>query len=131
MNHRPAKQMKKQTKNKPKGNPYLSFGAIAFVILLTVSLGLYYYYGLTSLLSYLIGINLASATITGLDKGAAKGNSLRVPEIIFFTIALLGGALGILTCMHLIRHKTRKHGFVFTLGALALVQLYLISLIIK
>lgn len=45
------------------------------------------------------------------DKRQAKQRAWRTPEATLLTIAFLGGALGTLLAMQLVRHKTRTAKF--------------------
>lgn len=66
------------------------------------------------ILLYLLTINAAGFLSMLLDKQKARKNRWRIPEATLLTIALLGGSIGSLVGMYLVRHKT-KH-FKFTLG---------------
>ena len=66
------------------------------------------------ILLYLLTINAAGFVSMLLDKQKARKNRWRIPESTLLTIALLGGSIGSLVGMYLVRHKT-KH-FTFTLG---------------
>jgi len=50
--------------------------------------------------------------LMGFDKRRARGRGRRVPERTFFTLALLGGAFGILAGSSMFRHKTLKASFI-------------------
>ncbi len=63
-------------------------------------------------LVYLAGINLIAACVTLYDKHISKrprGSIRRVPEKTFVRFSMLGGGIGTLLCMLLIRHKTKAH----------------------
>ena len=66
------------------------------------------------ILLYLLTINAAGFLSMLLDKHKARKNLWRIPESTLLTIALLGGSIGSLVGMYLVRHKT-KH-LKFTLG---------------
>ena len=66
------------------------------------------------ILLYLLTINAAGFLSMLVDKQKARKNRWRIPEATLLTIALLGGSIGSLVGMYLVRHKT-KH-FKFTLG---------------
>ena len=65
-------------------------------------------------LIYFLIINAAGFLSMLLDKQKARKNLWRIPESTLLTIALLGGSIGSLVGMYLVRHKT-KH-LKFTLG---------------
>jgi uncharacterized membrane protein YsdA (DUF1294 family) len=56
------------------------------------------------------------------DKNRAKKKLWRVPEAVLFTLALLGGSLGIWAGMYLGRHKTRHLKFVVGIPLILIVQ---------
>lgn len=63
-------------------------------------------------LVYLIGINLITFLIWGIDKWKAKHGKWRIPESTLLLLAALGGSLGASVGMILFHHKTRKSLFV-------------------
>ena len=66
------------------------------------------------MLLYLLIINAAAFILMLADKIKSKKNAWRIPEKILFLAAILGGSIGSLLGMFLLRHKT-KH-FSFLLG---------------
>ena len=60
---------------------------------------------------YALIINVFGFFIIGLDKEKAKRNRWRIKEGTIFTIAFLGGAIGILLSMKIFHHKTKKPTF--------------------
>ena len=60
--------------------------------------------------------------LAGYDKAAAGGASLRVPEAVLFSGALIGGAPGLLLAMKIFRHKTRKASFQFVVATIIVLQ---------
>jgi uncharacterized membrane protein YsdA (DUF1294 family) len=77
--------------------------------------------------SYVASINLSAFVLMALDKSRAQVHGLRVPEAILFVAALLGGSIGTLFAMRLVRHKTASPQFQLVLGVIFLGQLWLIS----
>lgn len=77
---------------------------------------------------YLILINAVSFLLMIVDKYKAKRNLWRIPERTLFLLASLGGSIGILAGIHLIRHKS-KH-LSFTIGVPVILGLQLIAGII-
>ena len=65
------------------------------------------------LLYYLLGINLVTFIIYGIDKMKAIKNRRRVKESFLFTLVMLGGFAGAFLGMFSFHHKTRK--FIFYL----------------
>jgi len=79
---------------------------------------------------YIILINAAGFLIMLIDKQNAISRRRRVPEAVLQTIALVGGSIGSIAAMWLLRHKTRKAlfqtGFYFSF-VLNVIFLYLLS----
>ena len=63
------------------------------------------------LLWTLIGLNLLSFALYGIDKSKAKRGAWRIPEKTLLLAALLGGSLGALLGMEVFRHKTKHWKF--------------------
>lgn len=67
-------------------------------------------------LIYLAAISLVSAAVALYDKYAAKKRPRhRVPEIVLFCLAALGGSAAMYCTMLLIRHKTKHKRFMIGL----------------
>ena len=60
---------------------------------------------------YLVGINLLSFVVYGIDKYLAVNNKYRISEYNLFVFAIFGGAMGALLGMKVFHHKTRKLSF--------------------
>jgi uncharacterized membrane protein YsdA (DUF1294 family) len=82
---------------------------------------------LAPLAAYFVGINFGGFVLMGLDKSLAKSGSLRTPERIFFAVAALGGAVGILVAMYFVRHKTKNAAFQAMLLLIVGAQVFLVS----
>lgn len=63
---------------------------------------------------YILGINILTFIIYGIDKLKAKKNKWRVPEKTLLLLALVGGSVGAFLAMRAFHHKT-KH-WQFTIG---------------
>ena len=74
---------------------------------------------------YLLIINAVGVLIMLADKRRAQKKLWRVPEATLFTIAILGGSIGVLLGMRLFRHKTRKPRFYIGIPLLLALQLAL------
>jgi uncharacterized membrane protein YsdA (DUF1294 family) len=72
---------------------------------------------------YLIIVNAAAFTVTGLDKSKAKRKARRVSEKQLFTLAAIGGAAGVWAAMRLFRHKTKHNSFVIGIPVLLLLHI--------
>lgn len=65
--------------------------------------------------AFLVAVNVNALFLMGLDKSLSGSAALRVPEVLLFVIALLGGVPGIVLGSHIFKHKTRKAAFQFVL----------------
>ena len=57
---------------------------------------------------YLIGINILTFVIYGIDKYNAIHKKYRVSEYNLFVFSFFGGAIGALVGMRVFHHKTKK-----------------------
>ncbi len=80
---------------------------------------------------YLILINVIAFIVWCADKHFAKTNHRRIPEKVLFFWALIGGGLGSLCAMQMVRHKTKhwyfKIGIPLIFAAQAAAFLWLIT----
>ena len=67
-------------------------------------------------------MNIVAAVAAFTDKRRSKKGGWRIPEKNLFTLALLGGSLGMFLMMKAIRHKTLHKRFMIGLPLLFLVQ---------
>ncbi len=74
----------------------------------------------------IISLNLIGFLLIGLDKYKSKRNKRRIRERTFFSIAILGGCIGVLAGMYFFRHKTKHPSFVWGLPIILILQLILI-----
>ncbi|MDW7670134.1 MAG: DUF1294 domain-containing protein [Bacillota bacterium] len=65
--------------------------------------------------AYYLMVSLLAFTLMGIDKLKAVKNRRRIPEKMLMGLALMGGALGVITGMLVFRHKIRNP--LFYLGA--------------
>ena len=75
------------------------------------------------LLVYLLIINAIGFLIMLADKYKAVKKKWRIPEKTLFAIALLGGSLGCLGGMYLVRHKTQHLSFTLGMPVILAVQI--------
>ncbi len=80
-----------------------------------------------ALLIYLGAINLFAMIPVFVDKRKAQRHQWRVPERVFFLLALAGGSIGTYAAMRLCHHKTKHKRFMLGLPAILIVQLVLIG----
>ena len=76
------------------------------------------------LFAYLLLINAAGFLIMLIDKRKAIKNRWRIPERTMFTVAILGGSLGVYAGMQTFRHKTKHDKF--TIGVPLILSLQMI-----
>ncbi|MBO4419176.1 MAG: DUF1294 domain-containing protein [Oscillospiraceae bacterium] len=73
-----------------------------------------------------LGVNLLSLLVFGLDKALAVGRKRRIPEATLLTLAFLGGSVGAMLGMTVFHHKTdaRAHpAFVWGIPGMFLLEL--------
>lgn len=75
------------------------------------------------LMLYLVVLNLYGLAIMGIDKRKAEKSRYRIPEKIFFIIALLGGGAGIYAGMKLFHHKTLHNKFRYGIPTILLANI--------
>ncbi len=77
-------------------------------------------------LLYLLLINAASFLLMLVDKRRAKRNLWRIPESTLMISAALGGSIGALMGMYIVRHKTRHPKFTLGIPAMLAAQIALL-----
>lgn len=83
------------------------------------------------ILLYLIAINLTTLVVYADDKRRAKRGLWRTSEKTLLTLAAVGGSVGALLAMLLVRHKTRHMAFVVGVPVILLLQLALAYLLLE
>ncbi len=79
------------------------------------------------LLSALITINVAALWLMGWDKARSREAGRRIPERVFWLLAISGGAAGIWLGMAVFRHKTQVFLFQIGIPCIVLAQLGLLA----
>ncbi|CDQ39365.1 DUF1294 domain-containing protein [Virgibacillus salexigens] len=79
---------------------------------------------LSSLIPYLIGVNVITFLFMGMDKQRAKKQQYRIPERTFWLLAIVGGSLGLWAGMKTFHHKTKHMSF--RIGSPILILLHVI-----
>ena len=74
---------------------------------------------------YLIGINVLTFLLYGIDKWRAQRNRWRIPEDTLIWLAIVGGSIGALLGMYLFRHKTKHRKFTIGIPVILAIQLVL------
>ena len=77
-------------------------------------------------LLYLIIINAAGFLLMLADKRKARRGAWRIPGATLIGTAALGGSIGVLAGMYLVRHKTRHLKFAIGVPFILIVQLVLV-----
>lgn len=77
------------------------------------------------LLVYLLMINVVTFFVYAADKRKAKKGKMRVPEKTLFLLAGIGGSIGALLGMQVLRHKTKHMSFVIGIPLILIVQILL------
>ena len=79
-----------------------------------------------TIILYLIGINVVTFLVYGLDKWKAKRDAWRISESTLLLLAVAGGSVGALLGMQIFRHKTKHVKFTVGVPAILLVQVALV-----
>jgi uncharacterized membrane protein YsdA (DUF1294 family) len=111
---------------KPAASPYFFFYFLVFIIGGLIFGALTFYAQFNSVINYLIAVNGAILIVFAYDKMIAGGKNTRVPELVLYCVALLGGSIGLLLGMQLFRHKTRHVAFQLIAILIFLLQAVLI-----
>jgi len=82
------------------------------------------------LLGYLIVMQLVAIFLTVRDKRSAKRNRWRVKESTLLLVSVLGGSVGMLFTMNMIRHKTQRKKFMIGIPAIIVLQVAAIVFIL-
>ena len=77
---------------------------------------------LRAIIIYLIGINILTFLVFGIDKWKARRGKWRIPEAPLIEMSIAGGSIGALLGMSLFRHKTQKRRFTLGIPTILLVQ---------
>ena len=78
--------------------------------------------------AYLITVNALGFLLMLIDKAKAKKKKWRIPERTLMTVAAIGGSVGSLLGMYVVRHKTKHPKF--TIGIPLILALQTIALVI-
>lgn len=72
---------------------------------------------------YLLLLNALGFVLMLADKQKARKNQWRISEATLFSVAAIGGSVGILLGMYLFRHKTKHIAFTAGIPAILAVQI--------
>ena len=81
------------------------------------------------ILIYLLIVNALGFILMLIDKYKAKKNLWRIPEATLISVAVIGGSLGSLLGMKLIRHKTKHLKFTLGIPIILACQIFLVVLL--
>jgi len=81
---------------------------------------------ISTIILYLLAINIAAFIAFGIDKYKAKRDKWRIPESTLLTMAVLGGSIGALTGMKIWRHKTLHNKFRIGIPVILALQIIVI-----
>lgn len=80
---------------------------------------------------YLLIINAAGFLLMLVDKFKARRGLWRIPEATLMGVAALGGSIGSLAGMYLVRHKTQHPKFTVGIPVILVIQIILAFWLIK
>lgn len=78
-------------------------------------------------LIYLCIINAAAFLLMLIDKAKAKKNRWRIPEATLLGVCAIGGSLGGIIGMYLLRHKTKHPKFYISLPLMLILHSILLA----
>lgn len=81
------------------------------------------------LIGYLLLINAVTFFLMLSDKRKAVKKRRRIPEATFLSLAVAGGALGIIAGMYAFRHKTKHLKFTLAVPVILALQIILFVVI--
>ena len=82
------------------------------------------------LLVYLLLVNAAGFLLMLVDKIKAKRNLWRIPEATLMGVAVIGGSIGAIVGMNLVRHKTKHAKFYIGLPVILVLQIVAVICIV-
>ena len=85
----------------------------------------------TLIAGWIAASGLTGFILMGVDKSRALERARRVSEKSFFSLALAGGALGILVGSGVFHHKTRKDSFMGVIIILAVIWIAVLVVFVR
>jgi len=79
------------------------------------------------LLYYLIGINIVTFFVYGIDKWKARKSKWRISEATLLMLAVIGGSIGAWLGVKVWHHKTLHKKFKYGIPAIIIIQLILVG----
>ncbi len=77
------------------------------------------------LLFFIIGINVITFMVYGIDKLKAKKGKWRIPEATLLLLAIVGGSIGAWCGMKVWHHKTMHKKFKYGVPMILMIQIVL------
>jgi uncharacterized membrane protein YsdA (DUF1294 family) len=81
-----------------------------------------------TLLYYIVGVNILTFLVYGIDKVKAKQSKWRISEATLLLLAIIGGSVGAWLGMKTWHHKTMHKKFKYGIPLILLAQILLIYL---
>lgn len=75
--------------------------------------------------AWLVFINIFTFAAYALDKYKVVHHAWRIPERTLILLAAIGGSVGALSAMYIVRHKTKHNKFRIGVPAILVIQLIL------
>ena len=82
-----------------------------------------------TLLYYIIGVNVLTFLVYGIDKLKAKKGKWRISEATLLMLAIIGGSIGAWLGMKVWHHKTMHKKFKYGIPLILVLQIALLILI--
>ena len=79
------------------------------------------------LLYYIVGVNILTFLVYGIDKWRAKKGKWRISEATLLLLAIIGGSIGAWLGMKVWHHKTMHKKFKYGIPAILIIQIILIG----
>jgi uncharacterized membrane protein YsdA (DUF1294 family)/cold shock CspA family protein len=117
------------------GTPYLKFTIIGIGSALLLLLGFVVILPQSAspalwLALWVAALSIAAFGVYGYDKGQAQRGGGRVPEVVLWLLAALGGSPGAFIAMRVFHHKTSKTSFQIVFWVIVAAQVALIALLL-
>ena len=75
--------------------------------------------------AWLVFINIFTFAVYAMDKYKAVHHAWRIPERTLILLAAIGGSVGALAAMYMVRHKTKHNKFRIGVPAILIIQFIL------
>jgi uncharacterized membrane protein YsdA (DUF1294 family) len=78
------------------------------------------------IIRYVLGINIITFFVFGIDKWKARNQASRISEKTLLKFCLLGGGVWALLAMEFFRHKTQKWSFLLKYYIIIILWIFLV-----